>query len=243
MRIKVITYNIHEGKTFFMRRDILVNILRELEREEADIVCLQEVMHGTLGAHAEEATFSLMSWPWCVYGKNSVLSRGCKGNAVLSRFPVTAWSNTDISIRKAESRGILLTEILPHGLDRRIAVVSLHFGLRPGERGYQTGRLIDIIKENVSERDALIIAGDFNDWQLNIHRVLEQELGVVSACFSMFGRHARTFPSMMPLLCLDHIYTRNCRLEHTAAGGAPFRRGKSDHIPLIAEVEIQDQGV
>ncbi|MBU3736960.1 MAG: EEP domain-containing protein, partial [Methylobacterium sp.] len=48
------------------------------------------------------------------------------------------------------------------------------------------------------------------------------------------GRHARSFPSVLPLFRLDRIYTRGFRVLHAEVhGGAAFAR-VSDHAALSA---------
>ena len=44
-------------------------------------------------------------WREVAYGKNAVSQHGHHGNAVLSRFPIVAHENLDISAHAFESRG------------------------------------------------------------------------------------------------------------------------------------------
>lgn len=79
-----------------------------------------------------------------------------------------------------------------------------------------------------------MIAGDFNDWttraggrfasRLNLHEVFEQHI----------GRHARSFPSVLPILSLDRLYVRGFNTQHAEVhSGARFIK-VSDHAVLSA---------
>src|SRR5438445_2435811 len=120
MRFTVATYNIRKGFTHFTRRMVIHEVKERLHGLSADILFLQEV----LGTHERHA-YRYIEWPgkpqhefiagsmWreVAYGKNAVYGHGHHGNAVLSRFPMIAQSNHDISAHLFESRGMLHCEI------------------------------------------------------------------------------------------------------------------------------------
>jgi endonuclease/exonuclease/phosphatase family metal-dependent hydrolase len=77
-----------------------------------------------------------------------------------------------------------------------------------------------------------VVLGDFNDWfwVKSVRRVLAQ------ACPNR--TRLRTFPSRLPLMRLDRIYaTSDSRIAKVWTDTEA--RAFSDHLPVIAEVEIQ----
>jgi endonuclease/exonuclease/phosphatase family metal-dependent hydrolase len=249
-RIRVLTYNIHQGMTVF-RRHITLSLLKEaIKSLKVDIVLLQEVA-GVQGQRkrkerlSEAVTpFQLEAladklWPYTAYGKNSVFSGGFHGNAVLSRFPIRSFNNTDLSLVKGlVRRGLLHAEIEWEGLPSRLHVVSTHLGLLEAERSRQTKRLIGYFKDRVPSTDAVIMGGDFNDWRERISPRLAKHCRFDEAFLKQGRKHARTFPAQMPLLKLDRIYYRGLKLVRASqVNGRPWQF-LSDHLPLVAEFQL-----
>jgi len=110
--------------------------------------------------------------------------------------------------------------------------LSLH------ERG--RGRQLDAIAarlEALAQTDApIIIAGDFNDWRQRATRVLEHRLGMSEVSYASGGRHARTFPSLLPLLKLDRIYVRGFDVVSSRVHRGPPWSLLSDHLAVSAEI-------
>jgi endonuclease/exonuclease/phosphatase family metal-dependent hydrolase len=48
----------------------------------------------------------------------------------------------------------------------------------------------------------------------------------------------RTFPSRVPLFSLDRIYTRGFRCTSTFVPRGPAWARMSDHLPLVADLEL-----
>ena len=48
----------------------------------------------------------------------------------------------------------------------------------------------------------------------------------------------RTFPSRVPVFSLDRIYTRGFALPRDARAARPGWARMSDHLPLVAELEL-----
>jgi endonuclease/exonuclease/phosphatase family metal-dependent hydrolase len=79
----------------------------------------------------------------------------------------------------------------------------------------------------------VLVAGDFNEWG----PMLERELGGAGLSTLRKGGCA-TFPSRLPLLQLDHVFSRGLRaLRLEVPRGAQWAK-LSDHLPLIAEFEL-----
>jgi len=246
VRFTAATYNIHKGFSQLARRMVIHELRDRLQGLAADILFLQEVLH----THSRHAT-RYREWPsrpqhefiadafWheVAYGRNAVYPHGHHGNALLSRFPMLAQENLDISAHLFESRGLLHCEIaLGEGLPK-LHCINVHLGLFERGRQWQIQALIDRIDVAVPHGAPLIIAGDFNDWRSKCDRALTDALDL-EVFGEVRGRPARTFPSMLPVFRLDRIYARGLRVVdahvHYATRGARM----SDHAALAATFEL-----
>jgi endonuclease/exonuclease/phosphatase family metal-dependent hydrolase len=86
----------------------------------------------------------------------------------------------------------------------------------------------------VPDNASLILAGDFNDWQVRVGRYFEDELGLAEVFETQHGKAARSYPCILPLFQLDRIYVRgfNIQAAHVHTGNAWHRI--SDHAALTA---------
>ena len=244
--LRVASYNIHKGfsVTPLLNRRLTVHELREkLRGLDADIVFLQEV-HGSDERHARRyhnwptaPQYEFLAdavWGDFAYGRNSVYDAGHHGNAVLSRFPILAWDNQDISIRRFERRGLLHCEIELPRWREPLHCVCVHLGLRGHERSRQLEKLRQRIERLVPAEAPLIVAGDFNDWRHRVAQELAHPLDLYEVFELVKGRTARTFPAALPLVSLDRIYVRGFQVPtaHVHHGRAWARI--SDHAALTA---------
>jgi len=267
MKLRIATYNIHKGVSAFGRKARIHGIKEAIDKLDADLVFLQEVQ-GQHDLHAENHTL----WPQegqhdflagqsheAVYGMNAVYEHGHHGNALLSRYPITSFTNHDVSDHAYEQRGILHAVVQ---IDKvQVHCFVIHLGLFAGSRRRQIQTLIKNIRQDLPANAPLVIAGDFNDWSQRLSQTLYQELGVIEAFdveargpasrFSLKGMrkilnrdtsgHARTFPAGLPWLCLDRVYLRGFKVnEAHVMKGAPWT-SLSDHVPITASLELLDQ--
>ncbi len=225
--LRVVSYNIHAGRGPDGRRDI-GRILAVLAEIDADVVGVQEVdtfsePHGDQFAALTRGTgFHAVAGPavqhaWRRYG-----------NAVLARRPIVAGGRTDLSVPHCEPRGAVHGDIDLGG--RLLRAIVTHFGLRVRERWQQVRFLKDIVDY---EPDLpVLVMGDFNAWgpeRLALHRM-----------GAGFWRTApATFPSWLPVLALDRLWTRPAGLLRRVWTHRSLRaRRASDHLPLVAEVAL-----
>jgi endonuclease/exonuclease/phosphatase family metal-dependent hydrolase len=244
--LRVASYNIHKGLSFtpLLNRRLTIHELRErLRLLGADIVFLQEV-RGRHDRHARR----FENWPaapqyefladsvWSdfAYGRNSVYDAGHHGNAILSRFPILAWDNQDVSMRRFERRGLLHCEIRIAGWKEPLHCVCVHLGLRGRERSRQMEKLRQRIERLVPRDAPLIVAGDFNDWRQRATQELAHPLNLHEVFELVDFRPALTFPAVLPLMALDRIYVRGFQVRnaHVHHGRAWAR--VSDHAALTA---------
>ena len=239
--VRVATYNIHKGVQGLgpARRLEIHNLQHAVEQFDADIVCLQEVRR-----HHRKLEKLFTRWPdldqagylspegyEAVYRTNAFTRHGEHGNALLSRWPVLGVGHSDVSDHRFEQRGLLHAQLLVEGTDLHVVVV--HLGLIHASRERQVQRLGEYVRREVPTSAPLIVAGDFNDWGAQLLRPMaELDLRTFE------GIRLPTYPSRLPLLHLDRIFMRGLRpLSAHVPHGAAWRR-MSDHLPLIAELEL-----
>jgi endonuclease/exonuclease/phosphatase family metal-dependent hydrolase len=102
----------------------------------------------------------------------------------------------------------------------------------------QVRRLAEFIASEVPPDALLVVAGDFNDWGERLDGPMH-ELGLQRATEPEARRaKAATFPSLAPVFALDRFYLRglSCRSTLVPRGVAWARM--SDHLPLVAELEL-----
>jgi endonuclease/exonuclease/phosphatase family metal-dependent hydrolase len=243
--LNVLTLNAHMGFSTSRRRFVLPALREAIRGVSADLVFLQEV----LGAHAHHARRHA-DWPaepqyefladtiWAqhAYGRNAAYPHGHHGNALLSKFPILRQRNHDVSVQGHEQRGLLHCVLDVPGSSGELHAVCVHLGLREAHRRRQLGLLCDLLRDGIPAAAPVIVAGDFNDWRMRGHGLVEA-CGLVEAFIASNGRPARTFPSRHPLLTLDRIYLRGARASDPRVLKArPWSR-LSDHAPLLARVE------
>lgn len=239
--IRIASYNIHKGVQGIgpRRRLEIHNLGHAVEQMEADIVCLQEVrkLHRGMQRHFNhwpdmpQADFLAPEGYQAVYQTNAVTRHGEHGNALLSRWPVLSQQHENMSDHRFEQRGLLHGEVLVHGT--RVHVIVLHLGLLRGSRLRQLAQLKVFIDREVPRDSPLIVAGDFNDWSLSVHRLMsEMQLQTFQP-----SRHP-TFPARLPLVQLDFVYVRAMKPlgVHVPRGRIWWRM--SDHLPIIAEFAL-----
>jgi endonuclease/exonuclease/phosphatase family metal-dependent hydrolase len=243
-KLRVVTLNIHKGLSQFNRRMVIHELREGLRLLKPDLVFLQEVA-GHNRRHAQR----FEAWPGKgqheflageelqhVYGRNRVHQYGHYGNAMLSRFPIVSHENADVSDHRFERRGMLHTVVKVPGWRRNLHCVCVHLSLHERGRKRQLDALGERLQDLVARNAPLIIAGDFNDWRQRASPILEKSLGMTEASLAAFGRHQKTYPSLLPMFRLDRIYVRGFDVVKSQVHrGAPWSL-LSDHLALSAEL-------
>lgn len=241
----IASYNMHKGMSFFGRRMVLHEMREKLHMLNPDLVFLQEVQGEHLAQQRRFANWPTAShseflaeqaWPDFAYGKNAVYEHGHHGNAILSRYPILAWENEDISAHSFEQRGLLHCQLQMPGIPQPLHAVCLHLALTEGSRLRQISRVIQRLRREVPDDAPLIIAGDFNDWRGSACSYLEEALGLREVFGVTQGQVARSFPAALPLFTLDRIYVRGFRVNTATVLHGPVWRKLSDHAVLTAHL-------
>jgi len=228
--VRVATYNVHRwaGLNGTRAPDPARAgfVISELD---ADIIALQEVLRpfdveNPLEPIAEALQLHL------AFVTTRVHRRGEVGNAILSRWPITSVFSLDLSFSRMERRSAVAVQF--SGQHGPLAVVATHLALVDRTRRRQ----VQSILEHPQLQGPALLLGDMNAWRrCKATRQLEREL--------VGGEERvwpRTFPATRPVLALDRVYARGARVVGLAAHTSPAARRASDHLPVVAEVEIGD---
>ena len=250
--LRVATYNIHKGVRGVGpgKRLEIHNLGLAVEALDADVVCLQEVR---LFHHREARRFNHTWFGWpeggqadflapegyeVAYRTNAVTRHGEHGNALLSRWPLGEIGHHDVSDHRFEQRGLLHVQVRWAGTP--VHVIVAHFGLVHSSRVRQVERLGRYMARAVPGDVPVLVAGDFNDWSERLDAPMAAiglSRAIVPVTGQPSGRRA-TFPALAPVFALDRVYLRglHCRSLQVPRGANWARL--SDHLPLLAEVEL-----
>lgn len=248
--LSIASWNIHKGFSQFNRRLVVHELRERLRSLAADIVFLQEVQ-GHHERHAErhpdwpdEPQHEFLAaevWENCVYGRNVVYDHGHHGNAILTRFPILASHNQDVTRLRFEKRGLLYCAVAVPEIASPLHCVCAHLSLFGRSRRFQYEALADFIETNVPHDEPLIVAGDFNDWRGRACEILAPRLNLTEAFAArnpLEHRPSRSFPAALPLLRLDRIYVRGLNIEDCAVHHGPPWSTLSDHAALSARLSF-----
>ncbi len=243
-RLRICSYNIHKGFSQFNRRMVIHDLRERLRGLDSDVVFLQEVQGLHLGHQAQHDDWPAMpqheflaqgNWQQTAYGGNAVYRQGHHGNALISKLPILAADNQDVSLTRFERRGLLHCVL---GMDNGVPLhaICVHVSLTDAQRRRQLSSLIERVHEEIPPDAPVIIAGDFNDWHSKANEWLARQLGMQEVFTELTGRPARSFPSKLPLLTLDRIYVRHLRPTQAEVLRGHGWATVSDHAPLTAEL-------
>ena len=228
--LRVMSYNIHSGRGGDDHVD-LGRIAAVIDSFGPDLVALQECGCGPGGTpeQAEELGKRLSMEPRfvpCLQRKNNRY-----GLATLSRLPILDTAVVPLPHRGrvwwSEPRRALVTRVAWEAAGREVQLVNTHLSTIRGEQPSQVMALGEVL-----DAPDLVLAGDFNCTPRSAtYRRLCDPLDAAVA-------RARTWPALMPIFHLDHIFYRGAMrvAESGAWRGGPARIA-SDHLPVIAAFE------
>jgi endonuclease/exonuclease/phosphatase family metal-dependent hydrolase len=221
------------------RRDA-ERIARVIEELRPDVVGLQEVGVPELppGTADPAALLGALTGMRSAFGPTTPQRRGfAYGNAVLSRHPIQATRNYDLSVPRREPRGCLRADV---EIDQAVVhFFAAHLGLHWRERRRQAAQLLsaDILRD-AALAHPLVLVGDFNSLSNRsaVPRWLRRQL---VDCALAVRNEAPTFPTLFPLLRLDRCFVDSAfRVESVEVHRSPLARRASDHLPLVVELEL-----
>ncbi len=236
VRLRVMTYNIHVGIGMDKNLD-LKRIAEVINAERPDLVALQEVDRGVertqrVDQIKELARLTKMDY---AFAHNLNFQGGQYGVAVLSRTPILSLDHRRYQhLREAERRGFIRVEVEVRG--QRISFVNTHLDYQ-----HDDNRLFEAVQMLAAlhaKGPPVIVAGDFNDEPKGstYKRMLEGFVDAWTA--SGAAGEGLTYPADKPSKRIDFIF-------HGAGGGFSVKSARvvrtlaSDHLPLVAELEIE----
>jgi endonuclease/exonuclease/phosphatase family metal-dependent hydrolase len=227
VRITVATYNVH-GCVGTDRRYDPARTLAVLRALDADVIALQELRWRPDEAlHVLEHLAQRMGYT-PLAGPTLMRPDGHYGNAMLTRLPVEATHQEDLSVAGREPRGALQATLRTGA--GPLNVIATHLGLAPGERRMQMRRVLELV--NASAK-SVVLMGDLNEWFL-----WGRPLRWLHARFGRSPAPA-TFPARWPLFALDRIWVEPVRnLESLEVFRETPAREASDHLPLRARLAL-----
>ncbi|MGZ5102611.1 MAG: endonuclease/exonuclease/phosphatase family protein [Usitatibacter sp.] len=228
MSLTLASYNVHRaiGRD---RRHEPARILGVIREIDPDVIALQEI-------EAHDSGGDMLAWLAAETGMRAIAGTtlrrhdGHYGNGLLTRCDIEATQLVDLTFRNREPRGAIAADLRVNG-GSTLRVVATHLGLRPAERREQVERLVKLFTWQGQERAVLM--GDLNEWFLwgrplkHLHQYFDATRAVA------------TFPSGMPVLALDRQWAHpGSILRELKAHESPLARVASDHLPLVATLEI-----
>ena len=238
----MVSYNVHKCIGGLDRRYAPDRIVEAVGTHNPDLCMLQEVANsaGRKGWHrqvdllGDELGFRHRTW----FANHRFRRGGEYGNAILSRWPITATENIDLPVRGRKRRSVLHARMrvrTPAGRSRTLHVFCLHLGLTEAVRDQQMASFLASHPFAGLHSDTpILVAGDFNDVWASLGR---KHLGPRG--FSGATRPPRTFPAWAPVRALDSIWVRgDLRLLGTWTPNDPVATRASDHLPLFADLHL-----
>jgi endonuclease/exonuclease/phosphatase family metal-dependent hydrolase len=237
--MRALSYNIHKGIGGRDRRYDLDRIIRVIEHENPDLLCLQEVTRHARRTRRDDQPKLLQeafSFVDAVYQMNVHYRVGGYGNLILSRWPILHRHDVSLRLGIRKPRGAQLAVVeSPEG---KFQIVNWHLGLADRERRWQVEQLLShTLFRELAEAPTLVL-GDFNDWRNRLADAAFTAQGFVALAEppSKF----RTFPAFLPMLSLDKAFQRGLFIREVRPVRTPTSHLASDHLPLVVDFHLHE---
>ncbi|MDB5592921.1 MAG: endonuclease [Enterovirga sp.] len=243
---RLLTYNVHrcigtDGKLSPGR------IAEVIAAAEPDVVALQELdVRRARTGHIDQAEEIAGRLGMEMHFHPSMrVFEELYGDAILTPQPsrlVRAGPLPGLASRpQLEPRGALWVAVELGG--QECGVVNTHLGLRGAERSAQVEALLGPDWLGAGPNDPCMVVGDLNAlrWSRAYRRLAAR---FSDAQCGAARRPRATFPSCLPLLRLDHIFTSpSIQVLRTDTLRTPVARRASDHLPLLIEFGVRPAAV
>lgn len=244
MNLRVATFNIHHGEAACGRIDLegQAAILRD---SGADMALLQEVDVETerSGWLDQAKTLArLAGFPHYAFGRNLSMQGGAYGNAILSRFQLTAVTNHPIPLKDPnlprpflngeihlpEQRGIL--QATARIGSETVHLFCSHFGFLIDEPLEGSRALLELIRPL---REPVIFGGDLNAWDERDAEIAPLREEMLDCGLAMGQHGVKTWPADGPRLRLDYLFVRG---PYRPVSFRAIPTLVSDHHPVVVEL-------
>jgi endonuclease/exonuclease/phosphatase family metal-dependent hydrolase len=239
--MRLLSYNIHKGIGGSDRLYRLERVIRVIEEEEPDLICLQEVAHQTRRSryHDQAALlnkhFALDSH---LFQFNVRWRVGGYGNLLLSRWPFRCRHSLSLTHGSRKARGAQLVVVATP--DGPLHLVHWHLGLSEKERHWQVQHVLRHHLFRESAHLPTLIAGDCNDWRNTLagNAFMHHAFDHVTSPPSRF----RSFPAFLAMMALDKAFCRGgIVIDHVRVVRHRLARRASDHLPLVIDFHLHGQ--
>jgi endonuclease/exonuclease/phosphatase family metal-dependent hydrolase len=122
---------------------------------------------------------------------------------------------------------------------RTVHTIVVHLGLIKGSRIRQIAQLREFVEREIPPGEALVVAGDFNDWGARM-RYAMNAMGMRDSS-DLRGPRTLTYPSRLPVAQLDFIYGRQVEPVACTVPRGPIWARMSDHLPLVTDFSLSKQ--
>lgn len=230
------TYNIHVGIGMDKKLD-LQRIADVINAARPDLVGLQEVDRGVRRTEGKDEIVELAAMTKMEYAfaPNLDYQGGKYGVAILSRFPIKHTEHRMFeNKREAERRGMLRVEVEVDGKTLNFVTTHLDYQFEDG-RLFETEQMLKFLE---GVKGTTIVVADLNDVPAGsayqLMRTKFEDAWVTSSAKS----DGFSYPADKPVKRIDHIfYRREKRVRARTAW--VIETLASDHIPVMAELEIK----
>ncbi len=229
--LRIATYNVHKCRGMDRRVDVL-RIAKVIRSLRADIVALQEILHGE---HSQVQLIAERLGYFSAFGENRLHGGAPYGNATLARYPIVFQCNYDLTWQHRERRGCLRADV-QFGDGGVLHLYNVHLGTSFFERPHQARILLDgALRREEGISGPRVVVGDFNEWTRGVAtKLMGDHFQSVDAKLMR-----RSFPGVLPLLRLDHFYfDSHLNLEKFSIVRNRLALVASDHLPLVAEFRL-----
>jgi endonuclease/exonuclease/phosphatase family metal-dependent hydrolase len=226
--LTVMTYNLNNGFNPKGQLDI-DEIAKVIETNRPDIVALQEVSRGWV-VNGRLDTLAWLSYRLQMPYVFEPTGDPFWGNAILSRYPITAYSRENLPPPDALIQRGFLVALIDTGEYEPMKVITTQFDTLAGDtdiRQLQTQKIIDFW----GGLDNTVLLGDFSApaQSQEIAKLYQANLGDAA----LQWKYRNTFPSNDPQERRDYIWTSHDIV--VSDGGIPPSTA-SDHLPVVAVI-------
>ena len=212
--MRVISYNIHSG-TDKQKNHTLTDVIRYLKQQDADIICLQEVLY----SNYRRIKFNLRMNG--IFAEN--VSDKNYGVCIFSKYKIVAQNHVFLTSKK-EQRGFAHIKVKINE-DEYFNVINTHLGLDKYERVKQIDEILDFVsinlEGNIENLAGNIICGDFNEKNISINNFEDVSIKLNKDSIPTFSDSR-----------IDYCFANtNLRIEDYIVDDVYM----SDHFPIIVD--------
>lgn len=230
--VRIMTYNLHNGFNIKGKLE-LEAIAKTIEYNKPDIVALQEVSRGWVVNGRVDMLLWLskrLQMPY-VFGPTA---DPFWGNAILSRYPILAYSRHDLPPENLIIKRGFITALIDLGKDIKLKVITTHLHHLDNDteiRQLQSRTIVNFITSMDKSRTVLL--GDFNAEPNEPEMRMLQQASLMDTGARITSATANTFRSDNPNRRIDYIWissdlqATDVRVPLSAA---------SDHLPVVIEL-------